>query len=794
MNISYQWLRALAPDLEQTPDDLVEALALRGAPVESTEDLSGELKDVVIARVVEAGQHPNADRLSLCRVDAGGPELLSVVCGAPNVKAGAYYAFAPAGSTLPGGLKLKRSKIRGEVSEGMLCSPSELGLGADHSGILEVPKQPIGASFAASYGLDDTRLDVEVTANRGDLLSHRGVARELVGEHALRHPPIPGAQRPECRFVEGSAEVATSDFTVSIEAPEACWRFLGAVIRGVQVGPSPDWLQTRLGAAGARPINNVVDATNYVMLELGQPMHAYDLHKLGGGRINVRAARSGEKLTTLDGVVREVDAGMLLICDGEGPVGVAGVMGGLDSEVSEETEDVFLECALFEPGQVRSTRRALDLSTDASYRYERGVDPGMMQEAFLRALEVITATGGGRVEAEALDVRPRPWRPAELDLRPARIKQVLGLDFSDAELIALLSPLGFEVTGGTPLRVRVPGHRSYDVTREIDLVEEVARTHGYDRFPSHLAPFRPSSVPDHPLFDLEDRLRRLLVGEGLFEIQTMSLTPSGEVPVSKPLSSEGTHLRSDLLPGVCRVLEHNYRRSQRDLRFFELGTVFHAGEPGQRPHETTRLAVALTGGRSPSHWSDGSSDFDLWDLKALLARVLAKLGPSFLIRPAKTPGDRRGGCDVLWEAWEGERRLGYGGRVHPDALDAPPWAADVWAFELDLPGQGTAKPALSIETAPSFPAVDRDFSLVLPLGLSVAEVTRSVHEAAGRRLDSITVVDEYRGEGIPEGTRSVSLRLRFQAEDRTLTDKEVDRATKKVLKALKEGYDVEPRG
>jgi len=794
MNISYQWLRALAPGLEQTPEDLIEALALRGAPVESTQDLAAELKDVVIAKVVEAGRHPNADRLSLCRVDAGGPDLLSVVCGAPNVKAGAYYAFAPAGSTLPGGLKLKRSKIRGEVSEGMLCSPSELGLGSDHSGILEVPKQPIGGSFAASFGLEDTQLDVEVTANRGDLLSHRGVARELVGEEGLRHPPIPGAQRPDCLFVEDPAEASTLAFTVAIDASDDCWRFLGAVVRGVQVGPSPDWLQTRLRAAGARPINNVVDATNYVMLELGQPMHAYDLHKLRGGRIDVRGARAGELLTTLDGVERTLDAGMLLICDGEGPVGLAGVMGGHDSEVSDTTEDVFLECALFEPGQVRRTRRALDLSTDASYRYERGVDPGLMREAFLRALEIITATGGGRVESEALDVCPRPWRPTELELRPARIEQVLGLDFSEESVRALLEPLGFDVGEGVPLRVRVPGHRSYDVTREIDLIEEVARTHGYDRFPSRLAPFRPSSVPDHPLFDLEDRLRRLLVGEGLFEVQTMSLTSSGEVPVSKPLSSEGTHLRAELLPGVCRVLEHNYRRSQRDLRLFEVGTVFHTNPSDPRPRETTRLAVVITGLRSPAHWTDDAPDFDLWDLKALFERVLRTLYPEATLRPAGSSEGEGGSCEVLWEAWEDSERVGHGGRLLPEALDAPPWAAGAWAFELNLPADGVPEAVRTIQAVPTYPAVDRDFSLVLPLGLSVADVEQVVGGAAGKRLDSITVFDAYRGEGIPDGTRSVSLRLRFQAEDRTLTDKEVDRATQKVLKALKEAYDVEPRG
>ncbi len=794
MNISYRWLQAIAPGLSDPPEALVERLALLGAPVESTEDLAEELRDVVIAKVVEAGRHPNADRLSLCRVDAGGPETLSVVCGAPNVRAGAYYAFAPAGSRLPGGVKLKKTKIRGEVSEGMLCSPSELGLGADHSGILEVPKQPIGGSFAASYGLDDVRMDVEVTANRGDLLSHRGVARELVGEEGLRHPEIPGAPRPQLRFVEASHDASASGMSVSVSEAEQCWRFLGATLQGVEVGPSPAWLQTRLRAAGARPINNIVDATNYVMLELGQPMHAYDLAKLRGQRIDVRPSRKGERVTTLDGVERTLEPDMLLICDGEGPVGVAGVMGGRDSEVSADTRDVFLECALFEPGQVRKTRRALDLSTDASYRYERGVDPSAMVEAFTRALQIMQATGGGEVLPDALDVCPRPWVSPRVPLRPSRVERVLGVEFSDTRIRDLLRPLGFSVEKGDPLQVQVPGHRTYDVTREVDLIEEVARGHGYDAFPAELAPFRPSVVPDHPLFDLEARLRELLVADGLFEVRTQSLVGRGEVEVSRPLSSEATHLRADLLPGVCGVIEHNYRRSQRDLRFFQIGTVFHADPPHARPRETTRLAVVLTGRARPDHWSGAAQDLDGWDLKALFGRVCGSLAPGAEVRTGEQVLGRSALCVPTWTAWADDAVIGVAGRINHEALDTPPWAAPLWGFEIDLPAEGVAHSIAPVEPLPSHPAVDRDFSFLLPAGLTVETVQGVVTSAGGPRLVEIAVFDAYQGDEIPEGARSVSLRLRFQDARKTLTDKEVDRACQKVLKALKEKHDVEPRG
>ncbi|HSG07561.1 MAG TPA: phenylalanine--tRNA ligase subunit beta, partial [Longimicrobiales bacterium] len=565
MNVSYRWLKAMVPGLDLSPDELAAHLALRGAPVEEMLSPGADLGDIVVGRVITAGQHPNADRLSLCTVDAG-DGVVQVVCGAPNVKAGAWYPFAPVGAVLPGDFKLKKSKIRGEFSEGMLCSAKELGLGADHAGILEIHGDfTPGESFVKAMGLDDVTLEVETTSNRGDLLSHVGIARELAAEGSgtVVLPDIPGAPTLRVEYVQDAAEVRAGDVSIRIEAPELCARYLGAVIRGVKIGPSPAWLQERLRGAGARPINNVVDATNYVLLELGQPLHAFDLARLTDSSIVVRRAGADEKnFTTLDDEERRLSAEMLMICDARRPVAVAGVMGGQESEVTQDTVDVLLECALFDPKSIRATRRALNMSTDASYRFERGVDPEGLRLALERAVAVIVATAGGALDGPVLDVCPRAFQEAVVPLRVSRIERVLGVPIPAETVRGYLTPLGLTVVGveGDTLQVRVPGFRSYDVTREIDLIEEVARTHGYDSFPADLGAFRPGTVPDHPMFQLENELKDTLVARGFFETQTPAFVSDreGEVRVANPLNNREPYVRRTLLASLIRRVEHNF--------------------------------------------------------------------------------------------------------------------------------------------------------------------------------------------------------------------------------------------
>jgi len=808
MNISYRWLKALLPELGTSPQETAEILALRGAPVEELVDLAPGMESLVVGLVHEVHPHPDADRLSVCSVTAGG-EPVQVVCGAPNVRQGGLYPYAPPGSTLPNGVEIREARIRGVESRGMLCSEAELELGADASGLMALPEgSPPGAPLAEALGLRDWRMDVEITANRGDLLSHVGVARELApaGEDAVRLPPIPGsdglpwASGDSIIPTEGSGAVASArGVTVRVEDPDLCSRYLGAVVRGVKVGPSPAWLASRLRGAGARPINNVVDATNYVLLELGQPLHAFDLAKLTDSTIVVRRAGEGELIRTLDGEDRRLAAGMLAICDASDPVAIAGVMGGVDSEVAEGTTDILLECALFHPKSIRRTREALDMSTDASYRFERGVDPEGMELAVRRAVEIILATAGGRPDATVLDACPAPWEGLRVSLRPSRVQRVLGVELSKPEIQDLLRPLGFRVSEETSetLEFTVPGFRSYDVQREVDLIEEVARTYGYDRFPSNLGPFRPGTVPDHPLFGLEDDLRELLVGEGFLEAQTMAFAPEGEgrVEVSNPVSAQESFLREGILPALLRRVEYNFARGLRSVRLFELGTVFAPGADGGRPLESPHLALVVTGERGPLHWGGAAGEVDIWYVKGLLHRLLRGA------RMAQARVAEAGARGTLWvdgEAFGVEGPdgavLGAAGRVNPKRLDAPAWAGPVWGLELALPSEPAPRQVPVVDPPPPFPGVDRDLALLVPRGTASRAVETVIEHAAGPLLVDLRVFDLYEGGGIPDDVRSIGYRLRYQSARRTLTDDDVERSVRDVTDRLREELGVVPRG
>lgn len=805
MNVSLSWLRDLAPDLDPDLDRLIERLALRGAPVEGVDRLDEGLEEVVVARVEEAGPHPNADRLSLCRVHDG-TQTFQVVCGASNVRSGGFYPFAPVGSTLPGGLTLSRRKIRGTYSEGMLCSPSELGLGTDHEGILELEGSPApGTPLVDLLSLRDVRLDVEVTSNRPDLLSHRGIARELApgGDGSLTLPSLPGGGGARVTYQRGGVRASIEGATVTIQDPDLCSRYLGAVIRGVRVGPSPDWLQNRIRAAGSRPINNVVDATNYVLLELGQPLHAFDLFTLAGAEIVVRRARDGEKLQTLDKEVRELGTDMLAICDAAQPVAIAGVMGGLATEVTADTTDVLLECALFHPPSVRSTRQALGMSTDASYRYERGVDPDSMEVAFERCIEIILSTAGGAPDVAAADAHPRPLERARIPLRPARVSHVLGVPFTGDTVTELLTPLGFDVEpaaespdGDRRLSVGVPGYRSYDVTREVDLIEEVARMWGFDRFPSDLTGFRPSAVPDHPLFLLEDRLRDLLVGRGLYEVQTMPFARTGEVELPNPVSVEERFLRSELLESVLSPLGYNLARGQRNLRLFDIGTVFRTGPPGEPPVEETRVAVLLTGATSPPHWSGPSRDFDIWDVKALLTEIIGTVWPDFqpIDAEAVDIGDISQIVSSTFATQAEGRIVGVAGVVTSTELDLPAWASTVFGLEVRLPREPAPAAPVEHTPLPAFPGTDRDLSLLVPSGVHAASVDREIRQHGGALLHDVRLLDVYDGEEVPEGQRSLTYRLFFQSLDKTLKDSDVDPVVERVVKRLDKTFGITRRG
>ena len=813
MKVSYRWLRDVAPGMGFKVEEAMARLAQRGAPVEKVEDLAAGLRDIVVGQVLEAEPHPNADRLTVCRV-LGPDGEVPVVCGAPDVRPGSFYPFAPVGARLPGGFRIGRRKIRGHFSQGMLCSERELELGDDQTGIMLLEGDyEAGAPFAPAAALDDFRLDVEVTPNRGDLLSHVGIARELhpAGQGGIVLPAFPAGSsaRFAASFARGGSESASAGVRIRIEDPKLCSRYLGAVIRGVTVGPSPRWLANRLRAAGARPINNVVDATNYVMLELGQPLHAFDLDRLCDATIVVGRARPGESMVTLDGESRPITPEMLMIRDANRPVAIAGVMGGRDSEVSAASTDILVECAHFEPKQVRATRRALGMSTDASYRFERWVDPATMETAVLRAAELVLATAGGELGGEVIDACAAPWEPPVVSLRPSRVRHLLGVEFPSAEIVALLAPLGYREarTRTDAVDFVVPGHRSYDTLREVDLIEEVARTHGYDTFPSELSPFRSGTVPDDAMFQLEDRLRLRLAGDGISEAQTpaLGLARHGEVALLNPMSAEESHLRRDRLPGLLTHLERNLARGVRDVRLFELGTAFApGGNVAVAPRESARVAVVLHGRRAPLQWSDAGGRFDIHDIARVLELIADEALPGGRVAPAG-PGARGwsgpaldgapllapGRCYQLLDARGAV--VGWGGEVRLEATDLPPWANTVVGAEVVLPSSPGSRVAVTARDLPDQPASQRDVAFLLPAGTGAGDVLDAARGGGGKLLEAADIFDLYEGEDLPPGARSVAIRLRFRARGRTVTDKEVDKACRRVLRKVKGATGVEPR-
>ena len=780
MILSGRWLEAL---LGRSLDvrEVERLLTAHVSPVEGVTPLHQDLGDVLIARVLEVKQHPNADRLSLCVVDAGGPGgPVEVVCGAPNVQAGKVYPFAPVGAVLPGGLRLERRKIRGAVSNGMLCSAKELGLGQDQDGILELESAAApGTRFLEALPIADDQIILEVYANRPDLLCHRGVARELGAALGctVKLPAIPGATPLAlARARHAVAEGVTDGVRVVVEDVEGAPRYMIAVIRGVQVAPSPAWLAGRVSAAGQRPINNVVDATNYILLELNQPLHAFDLAKLRGPAVVVRRAKPNERIVTLDGAERTLSADMTAICDAERPTIVAGVMGSVESEVSATTTDLVLECAYFQPTRIRRTRRALGLTSESSYRFERGIDMLGMPDALRRALELIVAVAGGAVREPPLDLWAEPQQPRSVFLRPDRVDKVLGVAFARAEIEQLLSSVGFVVAPKDGrLAVQVPGWRP-DVTREVDLIEEVARLKGYEAFPDELRPYRPGTVPTAPSELALARVRERVARAGFLEARTSSLGPADgpdAVALRNPLSTEDGFLRSRLLPGLVRRAEHNWTVRERDIRLFEVGTVFKA-RPGQAPEERLALAGVLTGARRPAHWTKGAKvpDMDIWDLKRHFELAVAAAVPGARVIPAEGSG--------IWAAVDADGRVV--GSAGTQAADAPKWAAGLMGFEVEINVAETPRPAYL--PLPTQPPTVQDVSLVLPGGVTAEQVEARLRDVGGAQLARLEVLDEYRGPNVPAGTRGVTWRCVFRDPVRTLRDGEVDDVVRRALAVL----------
>ncbi len=789
MRIVLSWLRELCPT-ELSAEELAELLTARGAEVEQVERPWERLSGVVVARVLEVRDHPGSERLCVARVSPGAGER-QVVVGVRNMRAGDLVPLAGPGATLPTLPEpLTAREIRGVLSEGMLCSPFELGIAPDHGTILVLPEDLTpGQGLKDALGLDDAVLDIEVTPNRPDLMSVLGVAREVA---AATGTPL---RPPRPQVEEAPDEKADDVATLEVRDPERCPRYLARIVRGVRHVPSPLWAQARLTAAGMRPISAAVDATNYAMLEVGQPLHPFDLALLAGPGIVVRRAQEGERLVTLDGVERTLTADDLVIADTLRAVAVAGVMGGAVAEVSETTTDILLESANFERGGIQRTRRRIGLSTEASMRFERGVDPEAVPVGADRACQLMAAWCGGRVLSGVLEVGGAPER-RRVSMRPSRATMLLGYEVAAADALEAFRRLGMAAEAREDrITVQVPGYR-VDIEREADLIEEVARVEGYERIPSALPPVRQAGgLPDAYAF--ARRVRRALAGAGLREARLGSFTSqtdlelfgdAGAVRITNPLSAEEGFLRTRLLPGLLRALARNLARQVRGAALFEVGTVFHRREAaaGEGRHAAFGLA-----GRTPPSWTEPEREFDVFDARGVLEAVLPDLGVAFELGEAPgAPFHPRRSAVVL----AGGEAAGVVGELHPSAAGALDLPGRVAVGELDLEVlRRHATLEVAYREVPRYPPVRRDLAFVVDADAPAGAVRRAIVEAGGELVGSCELFDVFTGPPVPEGRKSLAFSVDLRAPDRTLTDSEADGVVARVVARLAAEFGAELR-
>ncbi len=806
MRAPLSWIREFTPVDAPVPE-LVAALNQLGLEVESVEQPGREITGVVAGKVLGVVKHPDADKLSLVDVDFGAGQT-RVVCGAPNVVAGMVAPYAPAGARLPGGFTLERRKIRGVVSDGMLLSARELGLGDDHSGIVSLdPASELGRDVREILGLDDVIFDLSITPNRPDAMCIVGVARELAAHFKL------ALNVPEPKASTDTA--VANDISVAIEAPDRCPRYLGRVAR-VTMGESPPWMAQRLVKAGMRPISNVVDATNYVLLERNQPLHAFDLSKLGGRGIVVRLAEDGEQITTLDGVERELTSGDLLICDAERvPQAIAGIMGGSTAEVSDSTSEILLESAYFERMGIAKTSKHLRLRSDSSARFERGIDPDAVARNAERAMELLVEVAGGRVAPESEDVYPLPVERQRITVRTSRVNHVLGTELDAEEVWDSLAPLGIEldqddasasdgVGDSNTLVATVPTFRP-DLEREIDLVEEVARRIGFD----HIGRTLPNAREQIGGLTGLQRDRRsvadALVGFGCSEAITLSLvSPAGLeragapvdrlVRASNPLRSEESVLRTRVLPGLLQAVAFNRSHGLHDVALFEQGHVFFtpADDAGPLPEEPEHLAVAMAGTLRRRPVED-DRPVDVYDtVDALRAVVDALEIEEFALEPADIAGFRPGrSARVL----AGGADVGAVGEVAHAVVDALGLERPVMAFEVVLDAL-VAAPRRDRQFRPPsrFPASAIDLAFVVADTVPADAIARTLREAAGDLLEDVRPFDVFQSDALGAGRRSIAFALRFRAPDRTLTDSEIADLRQRAIDAVIAAHGAELRG
>lgn len=801
MRISLNWLKEFIA-LEISVDELAERMTMLGMEIESITEPGKEIKDVFVGHILDIQPHPDADKLVVCKTDVGQEEPLQIVCGAKNMKAGDKVPTAVVGAVLPGGFSIGKRKMRGLESFGMMCSARELNLGEDHAGLMILPPDtPVGEDIRKVLGLDDIVFEIEVTPNRGDWASMIGVARELAAYYGLE-------QKLPAINIKESGKPAGDYASVTIEDADLCPRYAARILNNVTIKQSPQWMCTRLIAAGQRPINNIVDITNYILLETGHPLHAFDYEKLSENRIVVRRARQGESITTLDDEPRKLTEDMLVIADAKAPQAVAGIMGGADSEVDENTNRILLESAYFSPRSVRATARKLGLVSEAAQHFQRGADPEIVLYAINRAATLMQELADAEITPEIIDEYPEKQEKKQVSLRFSRTNKLLGIEVPEEKQQAILSRLGFDVgfnigsSADSACDVLVPTWR-HDVSHETDLIEEVARHFGYDKIPMTMPPVRQADRIFAPAEKHVRAVRRFLAAQGLTEAVNwsfgsadhenksgMTVYTNDMVMLQNPLSENYAGMRTTLLPSLYATAAYNHKRGAHGTALFEIGPVYHAKANEELPEEPLHLGIVLSG-ITPSNWRQPERDVDFYDIKGFLEALFRFLGRDVTLDETNCTAFQEGQRALIKL---GKRLVGYTGKMPPTVSKAYDLPDSVYALEINL-GMLAARPMppAQFEDIPQFPASLRDLAVVVDTALPAAALISTIKNAGGPLLKKTDVFDVYSGKPLPENKKSIAFSLAFQSPERTLTDKDTQKAIDRIVRKLQQQHGAELR-
>ena len=786
MKLPYSWIQEIT-GIDLSAHELADRLTRTGTACLAEQFNPDHFKNVITGRIVKLEKHPNADKLTVAQVDTG-QAVYSVICGAPNVAEGQIVPLALPGAKLKGEFEIKEVTMRGVKSSGMICAEDELGLSDDHAGIIVFDeKTPINQPVFETLGLDDAIINFEITPNRPDCLCAEGIAREI-------SVVCGGTFTPTVQKPAESSEKASDYIKISIDDPDACPRYCARIIKNVKVGPSPDWMQKRLKDSGIRPINNIVDICNYVMLEMNQPLHAFDYDRFGSKEVVVRRAKMGEKFTTLDGKVHELDPDILMITNGKEGVATGGVMGGLDSEVEDDTRNILLESAYFNASVIRKSRNKLGYNTEASFRFERGLDPNSPIRAADRAAALMAELAGGEVLAGVVDTYAKRIDPITVTLRPERAVKLIGADIPTEFMITTLTGLGLQVEAGRAWKVTVPTYRP-DLTREVDLIEEIGRVYGLDKIPNCKSNKGPLFAPTHRRDTMRDDLRDILTGFGFEEILgtgfakpdvMKKVEPNIEpITITNPISDDFGFMRTRLLYSLMMAASQNIRHRNIDIKLFEIGKVYIRSD--ELPEEPEYCGLLISGKNGDVYWKDAPAEADLFELKGILGGLCERLRiPECQLTPAKMAGYDK---SRAYNIQSGDTALGTIGRVDKKIAKLFDIKQDCYAAELSVSALiASDRGIVPFVPLPRFPGSTRDIALIVDMTAAAETLRRDILETGGALIESVSVFDLFTGGNIPDDKKSLAFSISYRSADKTLEDEEVDAVHSRIIAKLEQTY------